>query len=372
MGGNLNATPTSATLRRTRDSSIGTLGRSNIDSGVRYRDSSMTRGGRIGAGESVRHSMVLPPTSETSKYTRELQIKDIHNSFMKTYKETNNKLSGKEEESERKSKAYQKIVNNAPPSYMDETMAKKQALSEMFMDTSKFSTKTLSAINGLEGAVIRKNKDYNWRKEMEEYEKRTDFERDVRARNVTALHRNAPPKDEDDLKSRKRTTNTVIEKPIEKAAKQDAVQSWREKREANRKAAEAEQAEPQSKSWREKLAEKQKEEEEKQIADKKAAEAAAKTAAEARKAAEEASDQEDLDGSKKLKKDFDFMMSGLDEEMEAGRSKLSKLRERMRNMKKKHAEAAAAQAEEDKVQDAKREALREQMRKKAQEKKNQK
>lgn len=385
--GNLNATPTSATLRRTRDSSIGTLGRSNIDSGVRYRDSSLTRGGRIGAGESVRHSMVLPPTSETSKYTRELQIKDIHNSFMKTYKETNNKLSGKEEESDRKSKAYQKIVNNAPPSYMDETMAKKQALSEMFMDTSKFSTKTLSAINGLEGAVIRKNKDYNWRKEMEEYEKRTEFERDVRARNVTALHRNAPSKDEDDLKSRKRTTNTVIEKPTEKAAKQDAVQSWREKREANRKAAEAEQAEPQSKSWREKLAEKQKEEEEKQIADKKAAEAAAKTAAEARKAAEEASDQqaesaekpaenaeeeEDLDGSKKLKKDFDFMMSGLDEEMEAGRSKLSKLRERMRNMKKKHAEAAAAQAEEDKAQDAKREALREQMRKKAQEKKNQK
>ena len=52
--GNLNATPTSATLRRTRDSSIGTLGRSNIDSGVRYRDSSITRGGRIGAGESVR------------------------------------------------------------------------------------------------------------------------------------------------------------------------------------------------------------------------------------------------------------------------------------------------------------------------------
>ena len=40
--------------------------------------------------------------------------------------------------------------------------------SEMFMDTNKFSTKTLSAINGLEGAVIRKNKEYNWRKEMEQ------------------------------------------------------------------------------------------------------------------------------------------------------------------------------------------------------------
>ena len=40
--------------------------------------------------------------------------------------------------------------------------------SEMFMDTNKFSTKTLSAINNLEGAVIRKKQDYNWRKEMEE------------------------------------------------------------------------------------------------------------------------------------------------------------------------------------------------------------
>ena len=37
--------------------------------------------------------------------------------------------------------------------------------SEMFMDTSKFSTKTLSAINGLEGAVLRKkDKEYNWRR----------------------------------------------------------------------------------------------------------------------------------------------------------------------------------------------------------------
>lgn len=47
-------------------------------------------------------------------------------------------------------------------------VSKSILFSEMFMDTSKFSTKTLSAINGLEGAVIRKNKDYNWRKEMEE------------------------------------------------------------------------------------------------------------------------------------------------------------------------------------------------------------
>ena len=40
--------------------------------------------------------------------------------------------------------------------------------SEMFMDTNKFSTKTLSAINNLEGAVIRKKKEYTWRQEMEQ------------------------------------------------------------------------------------------------------------------------------------------------------------------------------------------------------------
>ena len=123
------------------------------------------------------------------------------------------------------------------------------------------------------------------------YEKRAEFERDVRARNVTALHRTAPSKDEDELKSRKRQTNTVVEKPTEKAAKQEvsAVKSWRERRDANRKAEVAE-PEPERKSWREKLAEKQKEDEEKKIAEKKVADEAAKAAAEARKAAEESAD----------------------------------------------------------------------------------
>merc|ERR1711981_492018 len=113
-------------------------------------------------------------------------------SFMKTYKSTNNKAYDREEQQEeRKSKAYQKIVSNAQPSYMDEREAKRQCVSEMFMDTNKFSTKTLSAINNLDGAVIRKKQEYNWRKEMEDYEKRSEFERDVRARNVTALNRDS-------------------------------------------------------------------------------------------------------------------------------------------------------------------------------------
>ena len=52
--GNINATPTSVTLRRGRDSSIGTMGRANLDT-VKYRDSSLTRGGRMtGAADNNR------------------------------------------------------------------------------------------------------------------------------------------------------------------------------------------------------------------------------------------------------------------------------------------------------------------------------
>jgi len=333
----------------------------------------------MSAADSNRHSLMIPTNMETAKYGREQAIKDIHSNFMKTYKETNNKLKNDgsknaEESGERRSKAYQKIISNAQPSYMDEAIAKRQCVSEMFMDTNKFSTKTLSAINGLEGAVIRKNKEYNWRKEMEQYEKRADFERDVRARNVTALHRHDTDETEDHwVNARKRQTNTVIEKPIEKAAKQETkqesqtVKSWRERREA----AKAIEAEPQPevavKSWREKLAEKQQnEEEEKKIAAAEAEEArkqaaaavasavasaeataeSAEPAAEAKKP-DEAAD-EDASGTKKLKSDFDFLMSGMDAELEAGRSKLAKLRERIRKAKTAIKEADTALAEDDK------------------------
>ena len=45
------------------------------------------------------------------------------------------------------------------------------SFSEMFIDTGKFSTRTVSAINNLEGAEMRhkKESDYQWRKEMEEW-----------------------------------------------------------------------------------------------------------------------------------------------------------------------------------------------------------
>ena len=40
--------------------------------------------------------------------------------------------------------------------------------SEMFMETSRFSTKTLAAVTSLENFDSKRKKDYNWRKTMEE------------------------------------------------------------------------------------------------------------------------------------------------------------------------------------------------------------
>ena len=40
--------------------------------------------------------------------------------------------------------------------------------SEMFMETNRFSTKTLAAVSSLENFDTRRKKDYNWRKAIEE------------------------------------------------------------------------------------------------------------------------------------------------------------------------------------------------------------
>merc|ERR1719483_843231 len=116
----------------------------------------------------------------------------------------------------------------------------------------------------------KKDKAYNWRKEMDDYEKRTEFDRDVRARNVSALHRNDPEEDhwavtQRKSEDRKRTSRDTIERPIEKAAKKEqeseVVKSWREKRDAERATEQISEPEPGKQSWREKLAEKNKQEE---------------------------------------------------------------------------------------------------------------
>ena len=73
---------------------------------------------------SNRHSIALPSVpildgglgSETAKFQRQNELKEIHNSFMKGFKDTNNKLNGDivnaEEQADRRSKAYAKIIGD--------------------------------------------------------------------------------------------------------------------------------------------------------------------------------------------------------------------------------------------------------------------
>ena len=71
---------------------------------------------------SNRHSIALPSVpildsglgSETAKYQRQNELNEIHKNFMKGFKDTNNKLNGDivnaDEQAERRSKAYAKII----------------------------------------------------------------------------------------------------------------------------------------------------------------------------------------------------------------------------------------------------------------------
>ena len=77
---------------------------------------------------SNRHSIAVPVLdnglgSETAKYNRQNDLKEIHNSFMKGFKDTNNKLNGEkaviDDQGDRRSKAYSKIINDQP-SYASE------------------------------------------------------------------------------------------------------------------------------------------------------------------------------------------------------------------------------------------------------------
>ena len=136
------------TTRRPRDSSIGALGRPNRDSSLSRtgslrnyaRDSSMPRFKDVNLSLASaptplvtsiiasRHSMAMPLEgglgSETLRYNRQNAIKEIHSSFMRGLKDTNSKINGNQdsniEEIERRSKAYQKIINDQPTFASDE------------------------------------------------------------------------------------------------------------------------------------------------------------------------------------------------------------------------------------------------------------
>jgi len=217
-------TPSTPTVkRRTRDSSLGALGRSNRDSSITRtstyaRESSMPRYKELLNTSSTltpnaptsliistisnRHSIAIPTLdnglgSETAKYKRENELKEIHNSFMKGFKDTNNKLSNEktiiaDDQGDRRSKAYAKIIGDQS-SYSAEVDYQRHNYSDMYIETGKFSTRTLSAIKNLDSAEIKQKRrdpgEYSWRKDMEQYEKSSEFEQEQRIRNIANVSR---------------------------------------------------------------------------------------------------------------------------------------------------------------------------------------
>merc|ERR1711997_894548 len=79
-------------------------------------------------------------------------------------------------------------------------------------DTGKFSTRTLSAISNLDGAVLRQKKrdpgDYQWRKDLEQYEKSSEYEREKRVRNIATSAKQRSSKDDKEGKENQRNMST--------------------------------------------------------------------------------------------------------------------------------------------------------------------
>jgi len=337
--------------------------------------------------------------AETMKYNRQNAVKDIHTNFMRGLKDTNNKISSDAattEEIEKRTKSYQKIISDAPSAYynLTEEQSKRHCMSEMFIETGRFSTRTVAAINNLEGAEMRHKKegDYQWRKEMEEYEKSAEFAKEKRMRSIKNNHNRRMDKENEFVpistppvrKSRKveeastdddHWATAAIRKkqppPTQPSAPLPEKPKYVKPSQRQDTENKEEETTPTRKSWRERMAERQK----KEAAEATEAAAAAKTkeqtvvevaktvpadenkpvieaveadAPPAAKPAEEPKEGEDEDGTKKLKFDFDNKMAGLEAEMAAGRSKLAKLRERIRKAKGAIKDADKALEEDDK------------------------
>ena len=121
------------------------------------RDSSLTRGGRgrdsslprfkeghvslakvpsdlVTSLIAVRHNLAMPELgAETMKYNRQNAVKDIHSNFMRSLKDTNNKINSDAattEEIEKRTKSYQKIISDAPSAYynLTEEQSKKHCM----------------------------------------------------------------------------------------------------------------------------------------------------------------------------------------------------------------------------------------------------
>ncbi|CAB4056155.1 unnamed protein product [Lepeophtheirus salmonis] len=115
------------------------------------------------------------------RYKREQEMKDIHNDFMRSWKD-------------------QQDYGIDSICFGRQGFFTRQTIGDIFKDMSKFSTKTVAALSTLDTSGANKTKNYNWRKEIEKYESTGQLERDARIRNIEI--RNKRHEDETDFKVR--------------------------------------------------------------------------------------------------------------------------------------------------------------------------
>eukprot|EP00095_Tigriopus_kingsejongensis_P009639 maker-scaffold94_size379870-snap-gene-2.33 protein:Tk09639 transcript:maker-scaffold94_size379870-snap-gene-2.33-mRNA-1 annotation:"low quality protein: zonadhesin" len=193
---------------RSRDSSLSsTFRRDSFTRGTsplttRRRDTSLSVAN--GSSPSInRRSVVLTSGlgSETAKYNREVALREISRNFDQDFKQNQMRYHGAEVEmeAEKMNKARAKILGqqSGPTTYLDDQFERRAAVGEMYNDMHKFSSRTVAAVGSLLDQGGKKDKkDYAWRKNMEDYEKSSEFERETKIRSIDSRCRKRREKEE--------------------------------------------------------------------------------------------------------------------------------------------------------------------------------
>merc|ERR1712038_1821872 len=268
-------------------------------------------------------------------------------------RETQNKMRGVVPDEEKLTRSRAKIIGLTSAS-MGPTW---DCVSDMYTDTKHFSTTTMSAINNIsEHAKYKKKSDYTWRKDMEDFEHREQKIRDMRSRSIGGVQRrrkeSSPLKRVDHDNA---VTSLTARRPPLPATTTAMAKSKTERKGVTFGSESQEKTQqqrslnapppPERKSGRE-------DEEERFEIDREDDAKKVTTSETMRKVRENVpsansdetydvkmgpadeenkkEEEEDIHGTKKLRSDFHGMMGSLEQEMEAGKSKLAKLRERIR------------------------------------------
>lgn len=381
--------------------------RSNASTNNRIRDSAAVA---IGSPSMNRRNSTVVAVgglgAETAKYKREESIREIKQSFEHQFQETQKKMRGVLTDDEKLTRSRAKIIGLTSASmgptwdcYSD--MEKRHCVSDMYTDTKHFSSTTMSAIGNIsEHAKYKKKSDYTWRKDMEDFESREQRIRDIRSRSIGGIARKrkeATPTSEVNSAADTESPIAAARRPplpvTASASAADDTKAKKGRKEVTFGSESRDKGQRRERSLNELLPPPAPERRsgsgrERRRADredaKKAAGAATTTTTTTSKVRDECGDaapvaaggesvpgansdngksvavegeeekkkeeeEEDVHGTKKLRSDFHGMMGSLEEEMEAGKNKLAKLRAKIRKARtaiKAADEAMKAEEEE--------------------------